>query len=116
MTVSPRFVVDRRVWVAEGRQADFEAVLGAGGVWSRLLYDAVGYLLTEFWCEAPEARQYRVRDFWSWHRAYENFRGSAQAEYVRFQSWIVSDGLIEKEQFLGAYYEKPDDGDELVHG
>jgi hypothetical protein len=27
-------------------------------------------------------------------------------EHERFGSWILSDGLIEKEQFLGAYYEE----------
>jgi hypothetical protein len=32
-------------------------------------------------------------------------------------SWIFSDGLIEKEKFLGAYYEKEIDGeDEMVAG
>jgi len=40
-----------------------------------------------------------------WHRDFENFRSQFQSEYERFGNWIVSDGLIEKEQFLGAYYE-----------
>jgi hypothetical protein len=103
--------------VSEGRQAEFEAVFEAGGVWSRLLREADGYLLTEFWCEAPGVRQYRVRDFWSWHRNFEKFRAYSQNEYERFHGWLVSDGLIEKEQFLGAYYETgPGDGEELVPG
>jgi hypothetical protein len=33
-------------------------------------------------------------------------------EYERFGNWILSDGLIEKEQFLGVYYERKDDGGE----
>jgi hypothetical protein len=38
-------------------------------------------------------------------------------EYERFQGWIVANGLVEKEQFLGAYYEKkPGDEDQLVAG
>jgi hypothetical protein len=80
-------------------------VFGTGGIWTRLLYRSDGYLGTEFWCEVPASRQYRVKDFWTWHRSFENFRSQFQAEYERFGSWILSDGLIEKEQFLGAYYE-----------
>jgi hypothetical protein len=76
------------------------------GIWARLLCQADGYLLTEVWCESPESRQYRVRDFWSWHRSFENFRSRFRSEHERFGSWILSDGLIEKEQFLGAYYEE----------
>ena len=71
-----------------------------------MLCEAEGYLLTETRCESPESRQYRVRDFWDWHRSFENFRSRFQSEYERFGSWILSDGLIEKEQFLGAYYEE----------
>jgi len=29
-----------------------------------------------------------------------------RSEHERFGSWILSDGLIVKEQFLGAYYEE----------
>jgi hypothetical protein len=89
-----------------------EAVFGAGGVWAQLLCKSDGYLLTEVRCESPESRQYRVRDFWEWHRSFENFRSQFQLEYERFGNWILSDGLIEKEQFLGAYYERKDGGGE----
>ena len=75
-----------------------------------MLYEADGYLLTEVWCESPSARQYRVKDFWSWHRNFEVFRARFQAELERFENWIVNEGLIEKERFLGAYYEKPENG------
>ena len=92
--------------MADGRRADFEVVFGVGGIWTKLLCEAEGYLLTETRCESPESRQYRVRDFWDWHRSFENFRSRFQSEYERFGSWILSDGLIEKEQFLGAYYEE----------
>jgi hypothetical protein len=60
-----------------------------------------------------------VRDFWSWHRNFETFRARFQPAFERFETWIVSEGLIEKEQFLGAYYEGKDgdgDEDELVPG
>jgi hypothetical protein len=80
-------------------------VFGADGIWTRLLYQAGGYLGTEVWCEVPASRQYRVRDLWTWHRSFENFRSQFHVEYERFGSWIISDGLIEEERFLGAYYE-----------
>jgi hypothetical protein len=76
------------------------------------LYGAEGYLKTEVWCEIPAARQYRVRDWWSWHRDFEKFRKRFQIEFEQFESWIRSEGLIEREQFLGAYYEKFDNGSE----
>jgi hypothetical protein len=53
-----------------------------------------------------------VRDFWSWHRNFEIFRARYQAEFERFEQWLWSERLIEKEQFLGAYYEKFEDGSE----
>jgi hypothetical protein len=105
-------VIDRRFWVTDGRRADFEAAFGVGGPWSKLLYEADGYLLSECWCEAARSLQYRVRDYWSWHRNFEVFRAKFRGEFERFEEWLRSEGLIEKEQFLGAYYEKPEDGSE----
>jgi hypothetical protein len=61
---------------------------------------------TEVWCEVPEERRYRVRDLWAWHRDFERFRTRFQAEYERFGSWVLSEGVVEKEEFLGAYYER----------
>jgi hypothetical protein len=103
----------------DGRQQDFVGVFGAEGVWTRLLSQLDGYLVTEVWCESEESRQYRVRDFWNWHRSFETFRALFQREFERFESWIVSERLIEREQFLGAYYERRNehgDEDELVRG
>ena len=105
----------------DGRQSDFEGAFGIAGIWTRLLSQADGYLVTEVWCESLDSRQYRVRDSWSWHRNFETFRARFQREFERFESWIVSERLIEKEQFLGADYERKDgdedgDEDELVPG
>jgi hypothetical protein len=105
-------VVDRRFWIADGRRADFEAAFGQDGVWSRILRRADGYLETELLCEPPQGAQYRVRDFWSWHRNFEVFRARFQAEFERFEQWPRSERLIEREQFLGTYYEKFEDGSE----
>jgi hypothetical protein len=76
------------------------------------LCGAEGYLFTEVWCEVSEAGRYRVKDSWTWHRDFERFRDRMQAEFEKFEAWIRSEGLIEREQFLGAYYEKFDDGSE----
>ena len=73
---------------------------------------AEGYLSTEIRCESTEPTQYRVKDFWSWHRNFEVFRARFQSEFERFEEWLRSERLIEKEQFLGAYYEKFEDGDD----
>jgi hypothetical protein len=103
--------------VADGRRADFEAVFGVEGIWRRLLDEVDGYLLTEVWCESPQAAQYRVRDFWSWHWSFESFRSRFQSEFERFERWLNSDGLLVKVQFLGAYYENaPGDEGDLVLG
>jgi len=40
------------------------------------------------------------------------FRVRFHAEFERFEDWLRSERLIEKEQFLGAYYEKFGDGSE----
>jgi hypothetical protein len=103
-------VVDRRFWIADGRRADFETAFGRDGIWSKILLRADGYMETELRCESSQGTQYRVRDFWSWHRNFEVFRARFQAEFERFEEWLRSERLIEKEQFLGAYYEK--DGSE----
>jgi hypothetical protein len=104
--------VDRRFWVPDGRRAEFEGVFKISGPWTTLLRGAEGYLLTEVWCEVPEARQYRVKDSWMWHRDFERFRDRFQSEFEKFEQWLRSEGLTEREQFLGAYYEKLDDGGE----
>jgi hypothetical protein len=105
-------VVDRRFWIADGRRAEFEAVFAVGGLWSKLLCQADGYLETECRCESPESAQYRVRDFWSWHRNFEIFRARFHAEFEQFENWVRYEKLIEREQFLGAYYEKFEGGSE----
>jgi hypothetical protein len=101
----------------DGRRADFEAVFSSGGIWQELLSRGAGYLETEVRCESASERRYRVRDFWVRHLRFELFRERFAAEYERFEQLILADGLVERTQFVGAYYEeKPGDGDELVPG
>jgi hypothetical protein len=72
---------------------------------------ALGYIETEIRCETAAELRYRVRDFWSWHRNFEVFRERFSAEYERFERLITAEGIVEREQVLGDYYEKKD-GDE----
>jgi len=87
-----------------------------------LLFEAVGYQRTEIWCDSPQAGQYRVRDLWNGHWDFESFRVRFQGEFEEFQSWIVADRVIEREELIGMYYEKdpdernPGDEGEMVPG
>jgi hypothetical protein len=62
-------------------------------------------------CESPGDGRYRVRDFWIRHRGFEVFRERFAEGFVEFDRQIVDD-LVEKQEFVGAYYEA--DGDDLV--
>ncbi len=48
--------------------------------------------------------RYRVRDFWSWHRGFEIFREQYAEDFARFDREIVEE-LVEKQEFVGAFYE-----------
>jgi hypothetical protein len=75
------------------------------------LRQAQGYIETEVSCEPSDGGRYRVRDFWSGHRGFEIFRECHSEDFARFDREIVED-LVEKQEFVGAYYEA--DGDDLV--
>ena len=92
-------------------------VFGPGGIWRELLSRGTGYLGSEVSCESAAERRYRVRDFWISHRWFELFREKFSVEYERLERLLSTEGLLEREQFVGAYYEKErGDGDELVPG
>ena len=69
---------------------------------------AQGYIGTEVKCESlPEAGsvgRYRVRDYWIWHRRFEIFRERFSEDFAQFDRQVV-DELIERQEFVGAYYE-----------
>jgi hypothetical protein len=75
------------------------------------LRQARGYIATEVKCESGGDGRYRVRDFWSWRRGFERFREGFSEDFARFDREIV-DELVEKQEFVGAYYEAG--GDDLV--
>jgi len=45
-----------------------------------------------------------VRDFWIWHRGFEIFRERFSEDFAQFDRHVVEE-LIEKQEFVGAYYE-----------
>jgi hypothetical protein len=65
---------------------------------------SAGYIATEVTCESVEDGRFRVRDFWKRHREFEVFREGCAEGFAEFERLVV-DELIEKQQFVGAYYE-----------
>ena len=84
-------------------------MFGRDGIWARFLRQAESYVATEVTYEPVGDGQYRVRDFWSGHRGFEIFRQRFSEGFAEFDRQIVG-GLVEKREFVGAYYEA--DGDE----
>jgi len=78
------------------------------------LRQAQGYIATEVKPEGPVGdERYRVRDFWQGHRGFEIFRERFSEDFTQFDRRIV-DELVEKQEFVGAYYEaNGDEGFEL---
>jgi hypothetical protein len=62
-------------------------------------------------CESVSEGRYRVRDFWSGHRGFEIFRERFSEDFNQFELRVAEE-LVEKQEFVGAYYEA--DGDDLV--
>jgi hypothetical protein len=86
-------------------------VFGRDGIWPRFLRRGEGYVLTEVNWESLSAEddgRYRVRDFWSGHRGFEVFRERFSEDFAEFDRRIV-DELVEKQEFVGGYYEADED-------
>ena len=79
-------------------------MFGPGGIWARFLARSAGYIVTDMKGESLDDGQYRVRDFWHGHRGFEGFREHYSEDFAQFDRQIV-DGLIERQEFVGAYYE-----------
>ena len=105
--------MDRRFWVGYGRLADFEKVFGPAGMWDEFLSLAKGYVGTQVRRESEAERQYRVLDFWTSHRWFEGFRKQYAAEFEWFHQRIVAEGLVERQEVVGTYYESSE-GDDLI--
>jgi hypothetical protein len=70
---------------------------------------AEGYIASEVKCESVADGRHRVRDFWKWHREFEIFRERFSEDFTEFDRQIVEE-LVEKQKFVGAYYESDSDG------
>ena len=79
-------------------------MFGSDGIWARFLRRATGYVVTDAKCESTGDGRHRVRDFWSGHRGFEIFRERFSEDFAQFDRQIV-DELVEKQEFVGAYYE-----------
>ena len=73
-----------------------------------------GYIGSELRCESPAEGRYRVLDFWSSHRQFEVFREKFAAEYEKFNQLVSAEGLVQRQEVVGTYYEGGSDGDDLV--
>ena len=78
-------------------------MFGQDGIWARFLRLAESFIGTDVKLESGDG-QYRVRDFWSGHRGFEVFRERYSESFAEFDRQIV-DGLVENQEFVGAYYE-----------
>jgi len=86
-------------------------VFGPDGIWVRFLRQAEGYIATVVRLESPGDERYRVRDYWRGHRGFEVFRERFSEDFAEFDRQVV-DGLVEKQEFVGAYYEA--DGEDWI--
>jgi len=79
-------------------------VFGREGIWARFLRQAESYIATDVKDESVGDGRYRVRDFWRGHRGFEVFRERFSEDFAEFDRQII-EGLIEQQEFVGAYYE-----------
>ena len=92
-----------------------EKIFGSSGIWSELLSRAEGYLGSELVLESKVERLYAAFDYWTSHVDFGAFRATHRAECDRFVQLVAFEGLLQKETFLGSYYEEgPDDETDIV--
>jgi hypothetical protein len=92
-----------------------EKVFGSSGIWAELLGKAKGYLGSELVLESKTERLFRAFDYWTSHLEFQAFRAAHQFERDRFAQLVWFEGLLEREVFLGSYYESDsDEGTDIV--
>jgi hypothetical protein len=80
-----------------------------------LLGKAKGYLGSALVSESKVERLYAAFDYWTSHIEFEAFRATYKVECERFAELVAFEGLLEKEVFLGSYYESDsDEGTDIV--
>jgi len=70
-------------------------------------------LKSELYRDSDERSRYEVFDYWRSHEDFEDCRQERQQEIERFRLLFL-DGLIEREAFLGGFYEDGPDESGLV--
>ena len=90
-------------------------VFGPSGIWKEFLGRVDGFIGTEIRCESDVEGRYRVLDFWTSHWKFEAFRERFAAEYERFNQLVLAEGLVQRQEIVGTYYETDGGGgDESV--
>ncbi len=90
-------------------------MFGPSGIWKEFLGRMEGFVGTELRCESETEGRYRVLDFWMSHWKFEVFREKFAAEYERFNRLVSAEGLVQRQEVVGTYYETDGGGgDESV--
>ena len=104
-------MIVREFWVREGCEKDFELVFGPDGLWPGLLQPRSqgfwGTVLRRF-----AGSRYQVRDCWTSHVDFEDFRERCQYDLEQFHKWLVGKEIVEQETLLGAFYGDDEPGDD----
>jgi hypothetical protein len=107
----------RDFWVYQGREPDFVGVFGAEGIWRDFLRRSRQYLGSELWIESEAELRFRLVDHWMSHVGFEALRAIHQVDCSRIEQFIRSEGIVRREELLGAFYiddPEADEGDDLV--
>jgi hypothetical protein len=99
--------------VVQGREEDFAEVFRLDGVWQEFLRRSPGYLASELLKLSSGPRQYEVFDYWRLHEDFESCRRERQQEIERF-SLLFLESVVQRETFLGGFYEDGPDESGLV--
>ena len=90
-------------------------VFGPEGVWVELARCERGHLGCEVKCESQAERRFRVLDSWRSHLEFEGFREKFSTEVEKFNLLLSSEGLVDRQELVGAYYASDDDrGEDAV--
>jgi heme-degrading monooxygenase HmoA len=92
------------VWeyqVKAGREADFEDIYSANGLWTKLFRKAKGYLGTELLRDPNDSHRYITIDRWTSSQDHESFLSQWRTEYAALDA--QSEGLTENESLLGEW-------------
>jgi heme-degrading monooxygenase HmoA len=99
--------------VVEGREQDFEEVFRPDGMWQEFLQRSPGYLKSELYRDSGEIGRYEVFDYWRSHEDFECCRRERQQEIERF-NLLFLESLVQRQAFLGGFYEDGPDESGLV--